>query len=128
VLEDLRRAVAPGGVVIISVPIESGPPLIAKQIVRRAAALRIYDYRFNERYTTGELLTMLFADSEAAIDRTVHTNALGSHYSHKGFNWRAMRLRVGETFEITRCAYSPLGWLGGLANSQVWFICRPAGG
>jgi 2-polyprenyl-3-methyl-5-hydroxy-6-metoxy-1,4-benzoquinol methylase len=125
VLDDLTRAVAAGGVVIISVPIETGPPLLAKQIVRRAAALRIHDYRYNERYRAGELLTMLFADANTAIDRTVHANTLGSHHSHKGFNWRAMRRRVGQTFEITRAVFSPLGWLGGLANSQAWFICRP---
>ena len=38
VLTDLTRLVSPSGVIIISVQIEIGPSLIAKQIVRRIAA------------------------------------------------------------------------------------------
>ena len=39
VLGELRRLVKPNGVVIISVPIETGPVLIAKQIMPRGRRL-----------------------------------------------------------------------------------------
>jgi 2-polyprenyl-3-methyl-5-hydroxy-6-metoxy-1,4-benzoquinol methylase len=124
VLRDLARTVTPGGAVIISVPIETGPPLIAKQIVRRVAALRILDYKFNQRYTPREFFKMLLAGEKSAIQRPVYASATGQYHAHKGFNWRYMRRRVDETLQIERTAFSPLGWLGGIANSQAWFICR----
>src|SRR5438309_161361 len=52
ILHDLHRLTRPDGRVIISVPIEIGPPLVIKQVARTVAGWRVHsDYRYRERYT-----------------------------------------------------------------------------
>ena len=52
VLSDLARLVNAEGTVIISVPIEIGVPLIAKQAIRTIAGWRgLGDYKWTEKYT-----------------------------------------------------------------------------
>jgi SAM-dependent methyltransferase len=124
VLAELARLVSPSGLVVISVPIEIGPSLIAKQIIRKIAGLRIYDYKLNERYSVGELWRMLTARETTAIERPVYPSAGGGFHGHKGFNWRAMRRRIRQTLAVQRTMFSPLGFPGGFASSQAWFLCR----
>jgi SAM-dependent methyltransferase len=125
VLNDLRRLVAPGGLVIISVPIEIGPALAGKQLMRRIAGLSLKDYRYNDRYSSRELLRMLFATRRTAIERPVFGTGAERHHSHKGFNWRALRDEVSGSFKIQRTIFSPLGSLRGYLSSQAWFVCVP---
>ena len=62
VLDQILNATAPGGTVVISVPIEIGPPLLAKQGARALVALRgLSEYATRERYQPAELVRMLFA-------------------------------------------------------------------
>src|SRR5215471_2744400 len=57
VIGELRRFVAPSGLVVVSVPIEIGPSVAAKQFARALAALRkLGDYHHRERYSPIELL------------------------------------------------------------------------
>lgn len=128
VLGDLRRLLAPGGTLIVSVPIEIGPALILKQTIRRIAGWRgLGDYRYNERYTLGELLRMTFATSRSAIRRPLYDNApaLPPFHAHKGFNWRALRVRIARDFALRRTCFSPFRLTGPFLNSQAWFICAP---
>ena len=107
VIGDLRRLVAPGGTVVISVPIEIGPTLIGKQMVRAIAGWRsIGDYKYREKYTAAELATMLLADERTAIERPIYSGSAGAQpsHGHKGFNWRALRHRLQDAFEIRRNA------------------------
>lgn len=124
VLADLARLVSPFGIVIISVPIEIGPSLIAKQIVRRIAGRRIYDYKFNERYSPRELLRMLTAGESTFVERPVYSSPSGDFHGHKGFNWRALSRRIRQTLPVQRTMFSPLGLPGGFISSQAWFICK----
>jgi 2-polyprenyl-3-methyl-5-hydroxy-6-metoxy-1,4-benzoquinol methylase len=126
VLDDLRRLLAPAGRLVISVPIEIGPALILKQMVRRIAGWRnLGDYRYNERYTVGELVRMTLATSRSAIARPLYDNAPGlpPFHTHKGFNWRALRERIGHDFSLQRTCFSPFPLAGPILNSQAWFIC-----
>ena len=51
-LDDLSRTVSPTGTVIISVPVEIGPALAVKQLVRSIAAWqRLGDYEHREKYS-----------------------------------------------------------------------------
>ena len=34
------------------------------------------------------------------------------------------RYELERTFDIEHTVFSPLGWLGGFASSQVFLICR----
>jgi 2-polyprenyl-3-methyl-5-hydroxy-6-metoxy-1,4-benzoquinol methylase len=127
VVGELGRLVAPGGRVVISVPIEVGPSLLGKQFFRALAAWRGHgDYRYRETYTPRELLAAaLERPNLARAEYTVDTPAGPSHYcGHKGFNWRTLEREVRERFTIERRLFTPLGPLGPILNSQVWFVCR----
>jgi SAM-dependent methyltransferase len=127
VLDDLARLLAPGGTLIISVPIEIGPSLLIKQTARRLASLRgLGDYAWTEHYSIGELLRMIFATSSTAIQRPTHVSPdVGLAHGHKGFNWRALERRIRTRLAVDRRLFSPLGLLGGFFSSQAWFVCRP---
>lgn len=126
VLNDLARLVAPTGRVIISVPIETGPTFVFKQILRTLAAWRgLSDYRYYESYSSANALRMLFAGSGTVIERPIYGAPETPSHSHYGFNWRALRERVCEQFVLEQTRFSPLGWLGGWVSSQAWFVCRP---
>jgi SAM-dependent methyltransferase len=126
VLGDLARLVAPGGRVIISVPIETGPTFVLKSAVRRVAAWRgLSDYRHYERYSLPHALRMIFAGRSTALERPIYGAPDFPSHSHYGFNWRAMRDRVRAHLEVERTLFSPLGFLGGWVSSQAWFVCRP---
>lgn len=131
VLADLARLVAPGGVAFISVPIEIGPSLLGKELLRTLASWRnIGDYKGKERYRPGELLRMTFAGERTEIPRPAYSfeyapGLNAESHGHKGFNWKVLRRRIGRDLEVVRTRFSPLGWTGGLFSSQAWFECRP---
>jgi SAM-dependent methyltransferase len=129
VLERLGRVLAPAGRLVISVPVEVGPTLIVKQAVRALAGWRgSAEYRQRERYSLAETWAMLSATTEPPLTRPVYEVRSASgvphrYHGHKGFNWRALRLRVETRFTVQRTFFSPLPALGSLLNSQAWFLC-----
>ena len=130
VLADLDRAVRPHGVVVISVPIETGATLAVKQLVRAAAAATgLAEYSGRERYHLSEFMRMLLAGDTSQIERPVSTartadGATVRFHGHKGFNWRILARLIERTFVVERRLYSPLPLIGSWLNSQVWFVCR----
>lgn len=129
VLADLARLVRPGGRVIISVPIEIGPPFLLKLALRRIAAARgLSDYVHYERYSLGGALRMIFARAATRIPRPAYGPEDAPYHSHYGFNWRRLRERVRVHLSVERTLFSPLGALGGWVSSQAWFLCRREAG
>jgi 2-polyprenyl-3-methyl-5-hydroxy-6-metoxy-1,4-benzoquinol methylase len=130
VLDRIKQITTPGGVVVISVPIEIGPPLVAKQLVRAMVALSgLKEYAYRERYRPGELMTMLFAGKSTVFPRQENIGRIDAtrttrYTGHKGFNWRKLQELVRARFTIERRLFSPLPHLGPWCNSQVWFVCR----
>ncbi len=127
VLDNLRRLAVPGGRVIISAPIEIGPALVGKQFFRALAAWRGHgDYQFRETYTPRELLAATLARPHLArAEYLVETPSGPSRYcGHKGFDWRILEREIVERFAVEQRLFTPLGPLGALLNSQVWFVCR----
>lgn len=126
ILEDLDSLLAPEGTLVVSVPVESGPPLLVKQFGRRLAGLRgVRGYTSHSGYTAGELLRALFAGPQTRIPRIIHGSGNGQgFYDHKGFNWMAMRRRIAERFTLDRTVGSPFRRLGPYLGSQVWFLAR----
>jgi 2-polyprenyl-3-methyl-5-hydroxy-6-metoxy-1,4-benzoquinol methylase len=130
VLQDLQRLVSTDGTVIVSVPIEIGPSLLGKQIVRMIAGWRrLGDYQYRETYTLWELGKMVFAGARTAIHRPVFRTEMTPgrptfFHGHKGFNWRALRRQLEEYFRIQQVLFSPLAWLGGFLSSQAWVVCK----
>jgi SAM-dependent methyltransferase len=127
VIGELARFVAPSGLVIVSVPIEIGPSLAAKQLARAFAALRgLGDYEHRERYSP---LEMLRSVAGSTVPR-VAVEGRGSdgpyrYYGHKGFDYRDVARELSELFTIERRIYTPMGILGPVLNSQAWFVCTP---
>lgn len=130
-LARMRRLVAPDGRVILSVPVETGLPLAVKQAARAIAARSVHsDYRHRERYSVHDFVRMLTADAHTLVERPVYETEFAPglpnrYHGHKGFNWRAMRRRVSETFHVVETRFSPVSWLGPEFASQAWFICGP---
>lgn len=129
VLDALVRLVRPGGRIVISVPIEIGPALAAKQFVRAIAAWRGHgDYRHRERYTPAEMAAAVLGRRDVA--RAIYTvnGPTGPfvYCGHKGFDWRTLEREVRARATIERRLFSPLPLFGGVLNSQVWFVCRPS--
>jgi 2-polyprenyl-3-methyl-5-hydroxy-6-metoxy-1,4-benzoquinol methylase len=130
VLEQIASVTVPGGALIVSVPIEIGPPLVAKQCARALVALGgLSEYASRERYQVGELMRMVFAGSTTVFPREEHIGHIDGerktrYTGHKGFNWRRLQRSIEARFAIERRLYSPLRNLGPLLNSQVWFICK----
>ena len=126
VLRDLARLAAPGGLVIVSVPIETGLSFLLKSVMRTLAAWRgLSDYRHYERYKFGDALRMIFAGRGTALERPIYGEPDTPSHSHYGFNWRALREQVSAHLTIERTLFSPVGFLGGWVSSQAWFVCRP---
>jgi 2-polyprenyl-3-methyl-5-hydroxy-6-metoxy-1,4-benzoquinol methylase len=130
VLDDLTRLTRPDGIVVISVPIETGITLMVKQAVRAvAAASGLVEYGHRERYRPAEYCRMVLGGRSAQIERpeTVVASATGGtvrFHGHKGFNWRVLERLIERVMVIERRLYSPVPLTGPWLNSQVWFVCR----
>jgi len=127
VIAELARFVVPSGLVIVSVPIEIGPSVAAKQLARAVAGLRgLGDYRHRERYSPFELLRSAFG---AAIPRVPFErdgpDGPYRYYGHKGFDYRDVAHELAAHFTIVRRLYSPMPALRAVLNSQAWFVCAP---
>lgn len=131
VIAQLRRLVAADGVVIVSVPVETGPALLVKTAARAVAGMRgVSGYQERERYAPGELARMLFAGARTSIDRPVYetrfpSGAPNRFHGHKGFNWRLLAERLRRDFHLRDVRFSPVPVLGRVLNSQVWMTCAP---
>jgi SAM-dependent methyltransferase len=125
-LATFNRLLAPGGTLVISVPIETGIPVVVKQIVRRIAGWRgVGHYPGTTGYSPMELARSVFARSTQHITRPVISGEDGSQsYDHKGFNWRVLRSLVRGEFDLVRESTSPVEWLGPQLGTQRWMIAR----
>jgi SAM-dependent methyltransferase len=126
VIERLWRLLADSGTLIVSVPVETGAPLLLKQTVRRIAGWRgIGDYPGTSPYTAGEYVTSVFAGPRPHLARPVYgTEGPTPFHDHKGFNWMALRRRFDRQFVVERTVASPFPWLGPHLASQVWFVLK----
>ncbi len=126
-LDNFTRLLAPEGLLLVSVPIETGPPLLVKQAVRRVAGWRgIGDYPGTSSYSLTELTASLFASGKRQhITRPVHMDPGGGPFhDHKGFNWMMLREMLCRKFCLEETKASPLAWLSPFLASQVWFLLR----
>lgn len=128
VLDALAGYVRRDGRVVISVPIEIGPALLAKQFFRAAAAWRGHgDYRYRETYSPGEMAAAVLG--RRTLARATYTagrpGGPAAYCGHKGFDWRVLESEIRERLVLERRLFSPMPLFGPLLNSQAWFVCRP---
>lgn len=126
IIGELGRLCVPGGRVVVSVPIETGPSVVGKQVVRALAGLRgLGDYAHRERYTPLEMMRGAVGLPVGRVVFEGHgSEGAFQYYGHKGFAWRDVQREIGERLVIERRLFSPLPWAGSALNSQVWFVCR----
>jgi SAM-dependent methyltransferase len=124
VIDRLWQLLAADGTLLVSVPVETGLPLLVKQAARCIAGWRgIGDYPGTSPYSWREYCASVFAGAEPHLTRPVFGGDTPFH-DHKGFNWMALRDRLARRFVIDRVVASPLPWLGPRLATQVWFVAR----
>jgi SAM-dependent methyltransferase len=127
-LARMSRLLRPGGTLVVSVPVETGVPVLVKQAVRTIAGWRkIGHYPGTTSYSWSELASAVFAGSTQHVTRPVFDFGSGPAHDHKGFNWRVLHDRLKQQFDVTRIVASPYAWLGPGLATQVWFIARLRG-
>ena len=126
IVDRLWRLLAEDGTLLVSVPVETGLPLLVKQAARWVAGWRgIGDYPGTSPYTWREYWISAWAGERQHLARPIYgTGGPTPFHDHKGFNWMALRARVRERFVIDRTVASPMPWLGPHLATQVWFVLR----
>jgi 2-polyprenyl-3-methyl-5-hydroxy-6-metoxy-1,4-benzoquinol methylase len=124
VLDHFDILLRPGGHLVISVPVETGLPLIIKQTARTVAGWRgLGDYPGTGSYTLPEFYAAVTAGPRRQLNRPVHRNADGTGFhDHKGFNWMALKNALRHRYRIHNTFGSPLAWLPPHLGSQAWFL------
>jgi SAM-dependent methyltransferase len=124
-LDRLQWMLAPGGRLVVSVPVETGLPLVVKQIVRTVAGWRgIGDYPGTDPYRPSEWIPSLLAGARQHIVRPVHQGPHGPFHDHKGFNWMALRDDIARRFTLEAVLSSPVPILPPHLGTQAWFLAR----
>lgn len=125
-LDKFGHWLKPRGELLLSVPVETGLPLLVKQAARRVAGwCGVGDYPGTSPYTWGEMFRGVFAGREQHLTRPVRRAPDGfAFHDHKGFNWMALRETLRRRFELRETAASPFLWLTPHLGSQAWFIAR----
>jgi SAM-dependent methyltransferase len=109
----LTNKTSPDGRILVSVPIETGPASLVKNVFRSMMGQR-------HRGTTWKIIWDSFVGNMAAIPRPAGESGWIS--SHLGFDFRtipALFAQFGYVAEAT--AYSPVPFLGHALNSQIFF-------
>ena len=106
----------PDGRFIVSVPIEVGPPALVKNLIRLSLGQRPQN-----------LTPITLLKATLGIRQTIHRRGEDNGFTgqHFGFDHRRLTTLIeSHGVQQVRRLYSPLSWLGGAANSQVFMEFR----
>ncbi len=111
-LDRLSSLARQGATILVSVPIEVGPPALLRYLVRiRTDA--------SQRRPWADVWKSVFGRT-GHIERPAHDQYILHHF---GFDFRQMPERARRHgLEVKRQVYSPLPGLGRLVNSQVFYF------
>ena len=102
-LDHLHRVLAPGGLLVIGVPVEIGPPALAKGLFRMARRPGAFDGRLSS------ILAATLGRPPLERERAAIGPGLAYFPHHLGFDHRRLIARVAARFEVLRQVGSPLG-------------------
>lgn len=114
VIRRMKSLLSPNEVLLISVPIESGPPSLFKQIIRMMAGQR-------ERIATIPAILM------SSVYLTGRVKRDQKDPGHTGFDFIRLRKIISSSgLRVLKTKYSPFsfGWF--FVNSQVFYIAERA--
>ena len=106
-----HRLLKPSGQLLISIPVIGGPGLLVKEANRIALHKRC-------DYSPGELAKAALLGKPAARPANIKI-------THKGFDFRALHVRLAKDMKLTRSWNSPFPELPWMLNSQVFSIWWP---
>lgn len=119
-LGHIHRVLEPGGRLVIGVPVEVGPPALAKGLFRRLRRPGSPDARWREIVA-------------AALGRPRPERALASlgerlpyHPFHLGFDHRRLIAKLAPRFRLEARRGSPFRWAPILCNSELYLLARRA--
>jgi 2-polyprenyl-3-methyl-5-hydroxy-6-metoxy-1,4-benzoquinol methylase len=112
-VDDATRMLAPGGRLLVSVPIIGGPPLLLKELNR------VVLFRKGTDYSAREL-------AAASVLGRPAPRPDNWRISHKGFDFRRLDDRLAAHFEPVHAAWSPFPRLPWWLNSQAFRLLRPS--
>lgn len=111
-----------GARVIISVPIEVGPSVIAKQLGRFLSQKGGASYGY-EKYELRELMQAGMFWDTSKIDCS-HNNSESNEKGHKGFDYRKVDALIRDRLRVEQMEYSPINFMGRVLNSTVYWVCK----
>jgi SAM-dependent methyltransferase len=114
---NIKTLLRPGGQLLVSVPVEIGPPAMFKNLFR---------FLKNRKHDNLTLNNYLKAILGLPIARNTQQQ-LGNVryiYSHIGFDHRTFERQLREHFTIVRRHCSPFNWAGPMFNNTIYYVCR----
>lgn len=111
-LSDIRGVMSDRARLIVSVPIESGPPSVVKNVIRR-------------RKYGGKGVYSMKNIAKSLLHRPIDECRTGDYLPHMGFYLRDLEEVAGRQFKIASATYSPFEWLGRNFNSQAFYVMVP---
>lgn len=123
VVKNLVRITRPGGRIVISVPVKTDLPLLAKQTARTILGRRgAGNYPGNTPYTTGERWESLVVFDRQQIERPVQFEAGIASHDQEGFNWLVLKPLLENHFQLERVTGTPVSWSPKSLNSLIGFV------
>jgi SAM-dependent methyltransferase len=120
-LNEIGRVLAPAGRLVIGVPVEIGPPALAKGLFR--ALRRPGDFDARPRV----IATAAFGRAPRGRPLAEISPGRSYHPHHPGFDHRAFARALAERFTIERRAGSPFPALPAWLNSELYLRARRRG-
>ena len=109
-INNLKKFLKPDGRLIVSVPLETGLSALFKNLARSLSG-----QTHNNTTLTNVLRSVFGLNVERQGDPYI--------YSHIGFNHKPLeRLFEQQNLVVVRKHFSPIPFLGGLLNSQIFYI------
>jgi 2-polyprenyl-3-methyl-5-hydroxy-6-metoxy-1,4-benzoquinol methylase len=112
VVATLNKLLAKDGHVVVSVPIEIGPPSVAKNLIRILAK------QPHDNTSIKNILKSFLGIRIARTDSLFISTHIGFYYKD------IENIFASEGFDIAAKKYSPFGFFGALINSQVFYILK----
>jgi SAM-dependent methyltransferase len=119
-LAEIRRLLKPGGLAVIGVPIEIYFPALVKGIFRISRRYGEFDA------TPRNVFAAMIGQPPSKRPTTEISSGLNYHFHHLGFDFRCLQRLIAESFPIKRRWFSPFPVLGGMLNSEVYYLLQKA--